>query len=369
MWRKVMSNIYRPTWAEVNLDHLWHNFEEAQKQNLTKKVIPVIKANAYGHGAIEVMKHLYDQGVRLCAVSLLEEALEIRAHFDDIDILMLGPVMESDILVCSLNRIELSVYDEHIYESVLKFGHHITCHLKVDTGMSRYGFRGVENISKVVSNLQKQKHINLKGIFTHFATADHDEMFYQKQLEQMRLILSSLKKVPPMVHVSNSSSTFKYESKIEFTTHVRLGISLYGLSLDEKKPNLKPVMSLKSRVVQIKELNPGDCVGYGATYCATEKERIAILPIGYADGWIRKNKTGHVQFHDKKYKIVGIICMDACFVKIDESVHVNDTAILFGDLISIDDIAKRLNTINYEVVTQVSYRVPRIMIKGDKKND
>ncbi|MCR3905524.1 MAG: alanine racemase [Tenericutes bacterium] len=364
-----MSNVYRPTWAEINLDHLWHNFEEAQNQNLTKKVIPVIKANAYGHGAIEVMKHLYDQGVRYCAVSLLEEALELRAHFDDIDILMLGPVMENDILVCSLNHIEFTIYDYHVYESVLKFKHSMICHLKVDTGMSRYGFKDVEQISHVVSDLQKQKHVELKGIFTHFATADQDETFFQKQLEQMRLILSNLKKIPPVVHVSNSSSTFKYESKIEFTTHVRLGISLYGLSLDEKKPNIKPVMTLKSKIVQIKELNEGECVGYGATYCATEKQRVAILPIGYADGWIRKNRTGHVQIHNKKFKIVGTICMDACFIQVDETVNVNDTAILFGDLISIDDVAKRLNTINYEVVTQISYRVPRIMIKGDKKND
>lgn len=361
-----MKTIYRPTWAEINLDYLWHNYCEAQKEINNKTIIPVIKANAYGHDAIEVMKHLYDHGVRIFAVSLLEEAIELRAMYKDIDILMLGPILAKDLDAASEHKIDITIYDEEIYQAVKSFKHWITVHLKIDTGMSRYGLTETNTIIRIVEELFQLEHVSFKGIYTHFATANENKTFYQMQLNRFKDILSSVSTLPPMIHISNSSSTFKYEKDYDFTTHVRLGISLYGLSLDDPKPDLKPVMSLKSRVVQIKELQVGQCVGYGATYCAKEQERIAILPIGYADGFIRKNKTGYVEIREKKYKIVGIICMDACFIKIDEQVQLGDIATLYGGLISIDEVAKRLSTINYEVCTSLSYRVPRVMIEGEK---
>ncbi|MBN2299874.1 MAG: alanine racemase [Acholeplasmataceae bacterium] len=360
--------IYRPTWAEINLDHLWHNVLEAKKHTPHKIMIPVIKANAYGHGAIQVMRFLYEKGIRIAAVSLLEEALEIREAFPDIEILMLGPILPNDLIVASKYHIDITIYSQEIYEAVKSLGLWVTCHLKVDSGMSRYGFIKPKEIALMVEELQMMKHVSLKGIYTHFATASEDETFYKKQLTRFKKVLDMIKTLPPMVHISNSSSAFKYEKEYRFTTHYRLGISLYGLSLDNPKPDLKPVMSLKSKIVQIKNLKPLECVGYGATYCAKEDEKIGICPIGYADGWIRKNKTGFVEIKGKKYKIVGIICMDACFIKIDEDVHVGDTATLYGNMISVDDVAKRLHTINYEVCTSLSYRVPRVFIKGEKND-
>ncbi|MDO9628525.1 MAG: alanine racemase [Acholeplasmataceae bacterium] len=361
-----MINHYRPTWAEINLNHLWHNYSEAKKEAPNKEVIPVIKANAYGHGAIPIFKFLYQRGVRFFAVSLLEEALELRKVLNDASILMMGPLLIEDLQIASDNRIEFTIYDIPIYEAVMKSNLKLTCHLKIDSGMSRYGLIEPKMIIDVVSNLQSKKNIDLKGIYTHFATANENEEFYFNQVIRMKNILDQIKVKPRMIHMSNSSSTFKYEKKYDFTTHVRLGISLYGLSLDDPKPNIIPVMSLKSKVVQIKELHNGDSLGYGATYKAKGHEFIAILPIGYADGLIRKNKNGCVEINSKKYKIVGIICMDACFIKVDETVHVGDVATIFGGIITVDDIAKRLNTINYEVVTSVSNRVPRIMVEGAK---
>ncbi|MBU1092926.1 MAG: alanine racemase [Firmicutes bacterium] len=361
-----MNPIYRPTWAEINLDHLWYNYLEAQKELKNKTIIPVIKANAYGFGAIEVMKHLYHKGVRIAAVSLLEEAIELRTVFKDIEILMLGPVMAKDLSVASEYKIDVTIYDQEIYEAIRLFNKPIGCHLKIDSGMSRYGLNEPNQIIRIVDELSNSTHIDLKGIFTHFATANENLAFYQMQLERFKAIISQIKKRPRMIHISNSSSTFKYEKDYDFTTHVRLGISLYGLSLDDPKPDLKPVMSLKSTVVQIKELKIGECVGYGATYCPKDDEKIAILPIGYADGFIRRNKTGYVEIREKKYKIVGIICMDACFIKIDDQVQLGDVATLYGGLISIDEVAKRLGTINYEVCTSLSYRVPRVVKVGGK---
>ncbi len=360
-----MKTIYRPTWTEINQDALIHNIDFFEKMNPNKIMIPVIKANAYGHGAINVMKVLYEKGIRYAAVSLLEEAMELRAAFDDLDILMLGPIMPDDLPVASMHRIEITVYDQMIYDAIMSSSDWLICHIKVDSGMSRYGFKKPNEVAKMVEGLQLANHVSLKGIYTHFATANDDEVFYQKQLSHFKKVLKAIKTKPLMIHISNSSSTLKYEKDYDFTTHYRLGISLYGLSLDQPKPDLMPVMSLKSKVAQIKELLPGDCVGYGATYCVSEPERIAILPIGYADGFLRRNKTGHVEIHGTKYKIVGIICMDACFIKVDETVHEGDTATLFGGIISADDVAKRLGTINYEVCTSISYRVPRRLTGGN----
>ena len=362
-----MINHYRPTWAEINLDHLWHNYQIAQNEIKHKTVIPVIKANAYGHGAKEVFIFLYKKGVRFFAVSLLEEALDLKSIYQDVSILMMGPILESDLAIASTNQIEFTVYDQHIYEAVIKSDFELTCHLKIDTGMSRYGMVEPKIIIDAIENLQAKKHIKLKGVYTHFATANENEAFYNMQANRFIEIINRLKVRPEMIHVSNSSSTFKYEKNYDFTTHVRLGISLYGLSLDTPKPNIIPVMSLKSKIVQIKQLNKGESVGYGASYHARAHEYIAILPIGYADGFIRKNKTGYVEINKKEYKIVGIICMDACFIRVDETVKIGDTATLFGGLITIDDIAHRLKTINYEIVTSISYRVPRIMVEGVKK--
>ena len=362
-----MSTLYRPTWAEINLDHLWHNYKEAEKEVPGKIVIPVIKANGYGHSSKEVFKFLYKNGVRFFAVSLLEEALELRSIDDDVSILMMGPLLEKDLEVASIHQIEFTIFDTPIYEAVIMSDLNLICHLKVDSGMSRYGMVEPEKIIEAVEHLQAKKNIHLKGIFTHFATSNENELFYNMQLKRFEDVVMRLKVKPEMIHISNSSSIFKYEKNYHFTTHVRLGISLYGLSLDDPKPNIKPVMSLKTKVVQIKSLREGESVGYGASYQAKSDEKIAILPIGYADGFIRGNKKGSIEINFKKYKIVGIICMDACFVKVDDQVKVGDTATIFGGLITIDEVAERLKTINYEVVTSISYRVPRIMVEGVKK--
>ena len=360
---------YRPTWAEINLDHLWYNIKSIRKELINQEIIPVIKANAYGHGAIPIFKFLIEKGVKVFAVSLLEEALELREMNQDVTILMMGAILEEDLEIASKNNIHITVYSKAILEKILNSLYPLSLHLKIDTGMHRYGLIGSDDILHAIKCINEKDNLKLEGIYTHFATANEDETFYVMQIIHMKEVLSQINPLPQMIHVSNSSSAFKYEKDYDFTSHIRFGISLYGLSLDEPKPDIKPVMTLKSKVVQIKELKPGDAVGYGATYVAKENEKIAILPIGYADGFIRQNKTGHVEIRKSLYKIIGIICMDACFIKVDDYVQVGDEVIIFGGQISIDDVAKRLNTINYEVTCQVSYRVPRIYIKGGLKDD
>jgi alanine racemase len=367
MWKKLMSNIYRPTWAEINLNNIEHNFDYVASLNPTKDVIPVIKADAYGHGAIEVMNFLYQKGIHTFAVSLLEEALELRLKNKKIKILMLGPILENQFEVAQKYKIDITLYDSNIVQALLKTNLKLNVHLKVDTGMNRYGLKDKQEIIDVIKKLQAHQSINLEGIFTHFATANDDKKLYDVQLERFKDVLSEINVKPKMIHISNSSSAIKYEKSYDFTTHIRLGISLYGLTLDKIKTNLKPAMTLKSKVVQIKQLKAGEVVGYGATYTSVTKERIAVIPIGYADGWLRKNRNNDVQINKKRYSIVGLICMDAMFARIDNQVNIGDEVTLFGDLISIDEVAIKQDTNLYEVCTNISKRVPRIYIKGEQK--
>ncbi|HPG42731.1 MAG TPA: alanine racemase [Acholeplasmataceae bacterium] len=354
---------YRPTWAEINIDALVKNYHFVKQHVKPKDIIPVIKANAYGHGAVMIMKALIQEGVTLFAVSLLEEALELRAHDPHVELLMMGPILEQQFEYCHMHNIAFTVYDEAIAEAVLRFKKPLKCHLKIDTGMHRYG---ISDEAFVISWMEKMKDTehDLVGIYSHFATAnDRDELFYH-QVNRMETFIHKLPYLPRVIHISNSSASLRYEKNISYTTHTRLGISLYGLSLDEDQTGLLPVMKLKTQIVTIKTVHRGETVGYGANYQATDEvEHIAILPIGYADGWLRRNKGGAVEINNKRYNLVGIICMDACFVKIDETVKVGDDVTLFGGLISTDEVAKRLETINYEVTCQVSYRVPRKMRK------
>ena len=349
---------------------MWRNFQLYQKNVPHKILIPVIKANAYGHGAKEVLTFLYEKGITFFAVSLLEEALELKAVIKNIDILIMGAVLEDQFPLVSKHQLTMTLYDEDICYKALKSHLPLKCHIKIDTGMSRYGLRDQTQSVEVIETLMEAKHIDLEGVYTHFATADDDEVFYLKQMHRFKSFVEKLKKRPRIIHASNSSSIAKYENQMLFTTHARIGISLYGLSLDHLIKDIKPVMTLKTKIVQVKHLKPREYVGYGITYCATEETYVGLIPIGYADGFLRRNKHGDVLIHGKKYPLIGNICMDTSFIKIDSSIKKGDEVILFGSqALHTDIVAKRNESIHYEIVTSISYRVPRIYIKEGKMYD
>ncbi len=358
-----MNDIYRKTFAEINLKNLYENYKNIKNIIKNKEIIPVVKANAYGHGVIEVVRYLVDKGVTYFAVSLLEEALEIRKEFKDIDILIMGIVQRKDFLVASKNNLTITISNFDQLIDLNNLNNKLKVHLKVDTGMNRLGVKSTKDILEIFETLKTNEFIDLEGIYTHFATADNNKEIYDKQLLRFKEILNFLTYDFKMIHMSNSSSMIKYEAKVDFTTHTRLGISLYGLTLDEETKFLKNTYSLVSYISEIKQLEPGDKVGYGATYTAETQETIGILPIGYADGFIRQNQGGDVEINNKLYKIIGRICMDQMIIKIDDSVTKDDKVILFGNLISIDEVATRLKTINYEIICQITYRVPKIYLK------
>ncbi len=358
-----MNKYYRNTYAEINLENIYKNYQSIQSLVNGKIVIPVVKANAYGHGVFEVVEYLVDKGVNYFAVSLLEEALELKEKFKNIEILVMGVVDRTQFKIASKNNITITISNFDQLKKIDDFSSPLKVHLKIDSGMNRLGFKKEDEIISSFNILKNHNTIKLEGIYTHFSTADGDKKYYDMQLNRFELIVKLLDYDFKMIHASNSSSMIKYEKEINFTTHTRLGISLYGLTLDSETKFLNNTYKLISHISEIKHLEPGDKVGYGAVYTALEKEIIGILPIGYADGFIRQNQDGFVEIKNKRYRIIGRICMDQMFIKIDDHVSINDKVILFGGLISIDEVAERLDTINYEIICQITYRVPKIYIK------
>lgn len=352
--------MYRRTYLKVNLDHLYENYKMIKDTVGEKVVIPVVKANAYGHGVLKVVDKLYQNGVDFFAVSLLEEAIEIRKQYPDIKLLMMGVCNPGDFDVAAEYQIQVTVGNEKQLDEILGMDDEILVHLKVDTGMNRLGYKDFREAKVAFDKLEEKSNVKLVGVYTHFATADNNYAYYINQKEKFEQFLSMIDHKHLMIHVSNSSSAIKYESELPYTTHVRLGISLYGLTLDEETTFLKNTCRLITQVSEIKYLSKGEKLGYGATYQALENEKIGILPIGYADGFIRKNQGGFVEIEGQRCEIIGRICMDQMFVRINEDVDIDTPVVLFGGLITIDEVANRLDTINYEVICQITSRVPRV---------
>lgn len=358
-----MSRQFRKTFVEVNLTNLYENYKSVQNITKTSKVIPVVKANAYGHGALEVTGHLISKGIDQFAVSLLEEALELRKSYKNIELLVMGIVEEEGLIIASENNITVTISNFDQIDYLDNLDKELKIHVKIDTGMHRLGFSNDVDIIKAINLLKNKRKVIVEGIYTHFSTADVDKIYYDIQVKRFKDVLHLVDFKFTTIHCSNSSSAIKYENYLSFTTHNRLGISLYGLTLDSNVNFLKTTFKLKTYISQINVLNPGDKVGYGATYTAKKKEFIGVLPIGYADGFIRKNQGGDVEINGKRYPIVGRICMDQLFVRIDENIRKTDVVTLFGGLVSIDEVAKRLDTINYEIICEITSRVPRKYIK------
>ncbi|MBU1020709.1 MAG: alanine racemase, partial [Firmicutes bacterium] len=300
-----MSKIYRKTYAEINLINLYENYSGIQEMLPSKTIIPVVKANAYGHGVNEVVRFLVNKNVSYFAVSLLEEALEIRKEFPFVNILVMGYIQREYFTTASINNITVTITNLFQLENIVEFDLPLNVHLKIDTGMNRLGFKSNIGIIKAFSILKDHHSIKLEGIYTHFATADGSKEDYDMQLSRFKEVLNLLNYDFEIVHVSNSSSMIKYEKDYNFTTHTRLGISLYGLTLDQETTFLLNTYRLISHFTEIKYLSPGEKVGYGFTYTATGNEIIGILPIGYADGFIRQNQGGDVEISGKRYQIIG----------------------------------------------------------------
>nr|WP_211272206.1 alanine racemase [Domibacillus iocasae] len=367
---------YRDTWAEIDLDAIKWNVEKTiEELDPSVALFAVVKANAYGHGDVQVARSALQAGAKGLAVAFLDEALKLRASGIDAPILVLGASRPEDAHLAAEHRISVTVHDEDWLSKVyLKKGLLLNIHIKCDTGMGRIGLKTKEELRHVAGQIDQSDSFVFEGIFTHFATADEPETNYvEKQLEHFQHLVNSLSVKPPFVHCSNSAATLRFKGAGCNT--VRLGISMYGLTpstdIAPLLPfQLKPAFSLKSKLVHVKKLKPGEKVSYGATYEASEYEWIGTLPIGYADGWIRKLEGQDVLIDGRRMPIVGRICMDQCMVRLPKEYKTGTLATLIGrqgnEEITMEEIAEKRETINYEIPCVITSRVPRVYIEKEK---
>lgn len=370
------SLFYRDTWVEVDLDSIAANVTEVRKR-VAKDVdiIAVVKANAYGHGDFQVAQTALESGASSLAVAFLDEALALRKKGIDKPILVLGASRAEDANIAAQQGITLTVFQPDWLRKACEVLHSaakLSVHLKVDTGMGRIGIRTKEELVAVESMIRKDSRLQPTGIFTHFATADElKDDYFREQLHHFEELLSSLESRPPCVHSSNSAAALRY-AEARFNA-VRLGIVMYGLTPSQEIKQdipfcLKEAFSLHSRISQVKLVKKGEKISYGGTYEAPSDEWVGTIPIGYADGWIRRLQGQEVLVNGTRCPIVGRICMDQCMIKLPNEVQPGELVTLIGEQgnerISIDEIAGKLETINYEIPCTISSRVPRIYKKN-----
>ena len=362
--------------AEINLSAIRHNLTEIRRHiQAAAKLCVVVKANAYGHGAVEVSKIAVERGADFLAVATVDEALELRRAGFTLPILILGLIPQAAAQTIVENKITAAVVDfalaEKISTAAVKLGTTAKVHLKIETGMGRIGIAPAAAV-ELAEKISKLPAVELEGIFTHFADADSPDRTFT--LRQLEIFKSAAEKIPAKIrHIAESAAIL--EIPAAHLDMVRAGIITYGLYPAENFPHaieLQPAMKLVARVVFVKKIPAGTSIGYGREFIAARDSVIATLPLGYADGYIRAYKNFHVEIRGKLAPIAGRVCMDQVMVDVTDipGVEVGDEAILFGgDLISIDDAARHLHTINYEVTCLVSARVPRLFVERNETSE
>ncbi|WP_211749081.1 alanine racemase [Paenibacillus sp. Marseille-Q4541] len=381
-----MEGQYRPTQAEINLDHLRHNVDVFRK-TLPKDVLfsACVKANAYGHGAVEIAKELEKIGVDYLNVAFLDEALELRRAGISTPILILGYTPPEGIEVAYRYDITVTVFSEEVISRIESLTpsediRKLKVHLKIDSGMGRLGVITTNDAEQVLRRLSRLSYVELEGAYTHFAKADEEEKSYTlMQYQRFMDVTSALRDLGyrlPIIHTGNSAAAIDTPSLSP--NMVRVGISLYGLypsdEVDHQNVHLLPVLTLKSKLVYVKNVPEHWGISYGTRYFSSEEERIGTLPIGYGDGYSRMltGKT-EVLIRGKRVPVVGTICMDQCMVSLQtlddkEEIKAGEEVVIIGQqmgsIITADELASKIDTINYEVLCMLANRVPRIYIRG-----
>ena len=382
-----IKDLLKRVWAEIDLSAIEKNYNLIKERvDNNTKICCVVKANAYGHGAVVLAKFYEHLGVNLFAVSNVEEALQLRKAGINSDILILGYTDECCVKLLIDNNFIQCVYSYEyaklLSEQAKAIGKRITVHIKIDSGMGRIGFRclnqGMENDLEQAYQVCVMPEFNVQGIFTHFSVADEGENGAQYTNEQYKNFEYAIKTLEnkgvsfAVKHCSNSGAICDY--KDYQMNVVRAGIALYGIEPSQEIQNklpLIPAMTLKTVVSHVKTINAGDSVNYGRIFVAKKQMKVATLPLGYADGYFRSN-TGKSQLliHGKKADIIGRVCMDQLVVDVTDidNVKIGDEVVVFGSepAMTAQEIAKLNGTIPYEVVCSVGMRVPRIYLYNGK---
>lgn len=383
--------IQKRAWAEVNLDAIRNNIREIRRYvNKKTKILGVVKADAYGHGVFEVSKTLIENGADELGVAFIDEALQLRRYGIDKPILILGHTPTECVKELVQEDIMPSVFHEAlaaaVSEEAVRQEKIAKIHIKIDTGMTRIGFRynGPEEVQqetlRAVVRIAQMPNIKIDGIFTHFASADETAgiEYTQRQFHLFCDLIQRLERdgiVIPTKHVCNSAATIMFpEMHLDM---VRPGIILYGIApseeVDKTKLNLIPAMQLKAGITNVKEVEAETPVSYGRTWHTVKKTKIATIPIGYADGFSRLlSNRAEVLVRGQKSPVIGTICMDQCMIDVSSvnTVSVGDEIVLFGTdgtlSIPVERIAEKMGTIPYEILCVIGKRIPRVYLHDGK---
>ncbi len=359
------------SWLEVDLRILEKNFRILQEWTHTP-IMPIVKANAYGHGLEEVTRTLEKAGAGWCGVARIEEALILRQAGIRMHILVLGYTAPQRVQDAIRNQISLTIYDPLLIQpyalQAKAAGHDLNIQVKIDTGMGRLGIP-VEKAMEFIQAVRTNPQFYLQGVFTHFACADEPaKPFTADQLKKFSMVVNELLssgKKPDMLHSANSAAAINLPaSRLDI---IRSGIALYGLAPSKETPlpeGVKPAMAWKTRITSVKLLTAGHGVSYGFKYFTKKQERIGVIAAGYGDG-LRRQEGNTVLIHGKRVPVIGNVCMDQCMVQLDQipEAQVGNEVVLFGkqdqDEITATEISEKWNTINYEVICAMAARMPR----------
>jgi alanine racemase len=379
--------------AEIDLSAIAHNVEELRRiTHPNARLMAVVKANGYGHGAVEVARCALQNGAERLGVARIDEGIQIREAGIKAPVLIFGyspPELAAELLEYDLTQTVYTLaFARALSQTAVAIGKPIRIHLKVDTGMGRLGLlpqnfksRGSDRIStgavEETLAIAGLKGLELEGIFTHFATADStDKRYTENQLDLFLNYLSRLRAAgvhPAVKHAANSAALIDMpRSHLDM---VRPGIAIYGLypsgEVNKARITLKPAMTLRSTVIHLKKVPAGFHISYGITYTTRKPTTIATVPVGYADGLNRLlSSRGQMLVHGKRVPIVGRVCMDLTMLDVGsiDNIQVGDDAVIFGQQgnasITVDEMASVLNTISYEIVSTITARVPRVYLRS-----
>ncbi len=377
-----MKSCLRPTWLEIDLPALANNVRVLRRRIGPDRLLyAVVKANAYGHGADIVAPAALRAGANRVAVAAVNEAVALRQAGLEAPLLVLGYTPPDDAEALLEHSLTATVYDQRtalaFADVAARQGKEMAVHLKVDTGMHRLGVDH-DAAFELCAQIDRNDHLQVEGIYTHFSTASQvDQGYACEQLRRFNTLLASLARAgcrPPIAHAANSAATLALpDAHLEA---VRCGILLYGLSPGPEcpaPPQMRPVLSWKARIAQVRRLSAGEPVSYGNTWRAPQDCTVAVVPVGYADGFPRSPRTWqNVLIGGREAPIVGRVCMDQTVVDVTRIVESgvdvlqDDEAVLIGRqqgrAISAETVAARLDTIHYEVTSRLMARLPRIAI-------
>lgn len=374
-----MSN-YSRVYAEVNLDILRHNVLEIKKEIGNRKILAVVKADAYGHGAITCAKNI-DDLVDFYGVATLDEALDLKSNFIEKPILVLGAIFDEKIADAINSQIRITVYDVDLAIKLSQYSTLINkkcyIHIKLDTGMSRLGFRNSDDLFEYIKQIHSLPNIVVEGIFTHFANADEkDESLTLDQMEIFESVINECKANGisfPIVHCANSSGINCFPQS--YNDMVRAGLIMYGYYPCEdmdKNIDVQPIITLKSHIISIKNIPKGTGVSYNWKYITDRDTKVAVVPVGYADGYPRSlTNKGYVLVNGKRSNIIGAVCMDQFVIDVTEiDVKVGDGVVLIGkdgeEEIRLVELSNISGKFIYEFICGLSKRIPRIYVRNNK---